>query len=163
MALLEGTLGVNATRAADFVARTRDLLGGLSGREIGLLGLAFKPGTDDVRDSPAVALADALLAAGAAVRVHDPLASVTALDPPLAARLVTAPTPEALADGADAILLATAWPAFATLDWPSLVRRMRRPVVGDGRGILSSIAWPPDVIYFRIGTPLAPPAQKESP
>jgi len=163
MALLEGTLGVNARRATDFVERTRRLLGDLGGCQIGILGLAFKPGTDDVRDSPAVALVEALLAAGASVRVFDPLAPVSALPPALATRLVAAPSATALADGADAILLATAWPEFAALDWPALVRTMRRPVVGDGRGTLASIAWPPDVIYFRIGTPLAPPAEKESP
>jgi UDPglucose 6-dehydrogenase len=152
MALLEGTLAVNRDRAAALVEQARALLGDLAGAEIAVLGLAFKPGTDDVRDSPALALVARLLDAGAAVRVYDPVAAVASLDPAVSGRVRAAPTPEDAAEGADAILLATAWPEFRGWDWPRLTRRMRRRLVGDGRGLLAEIAWPDDVTYFRVGT-----------
>jgi UDPglucose 6-dehydrogenase len=114
-----------------------------------------------VRDSPALALVVRLLEAGARVRVHDPVAGVTGLDPALAARVRLCATPDELVDGADAILLATAWPEFRTWDWPRLLGAMRRRIVGDGRGLLAGIAWPDDVTYFRIGTMAAPRHPKE--
>lgn len=161
MALLGGTLAVNRARAGGLVEQARAHLGEIAGAEIGVLGLAFKPGTDDVRESPALALVARLLDAGARVRVHDPVAGAAALDPAVAARIRSCATPEELVEGVDAILLATAWPEFRAWDWPRLVAGMRRRIVGDGRGLLAEIAWPDDVTYFRIGTMAAPRRPKE--
>lgn len=94
-------------------------LGAVGGRPIAVWGLAFKPGTADVRDSRAVALAGRLVDLGAEVRVHDPAA---APPPGLAGRVRVAPTPEAAAEGADAVVIATAWPAYATAPLPPGVR-----------------------------------------
>jgi UDPglucose 6-dehydrogenase/GDP-mannose 6-dehydrogenase len=149
-ALLDAVLTVNGARAAALVRQADAALGGLRGREIAVLGLAFKPGTDDVRDSPAAALIERLLGAGAAVRAYDPVATRVGDGETLAQVRRCASVEEALG-GADAALLATAWPEFAALDWARLVPTMRRPVVGDGRGLLAAIDWPAAVTYFRVG------------
>jgi UDPglucose 6-dehydrogenase len=162
-ALRGGGPAVTGARAAALLESARALLGDLAGAEIGVCGLAFKPGTDDVRESPALALVAGLLEAGARVRVHDPVADVAALDPAIGGRLRACATADELAEGADALLLATAWPEFLAWDWPRLAARMRRRVVGDGRGLLAEIAWPDDVTYFRIGTMAARRLREEPP
>ena len=124
----------NASSQERFAGRIAGLLGGLEGRTIGLLGLAFKANTDDVRDSPALALADALLAAGATVRAFDPKASARAAA--VLPALEIAATPAQAASDADALVVATEWPEFADLDWPSLGDVMRRRLVVDGKRLL---------------------------
>jgi UDPglucose 6-dehydrogenase/GDP-mannose 6-dehydrogenase len=145
--LLDAVAAVNTARPGRVVARLEAALGGLRGRTVAVLGLAFKPGTDDVRDSPALALIAALAAAGAAVRAHDPMVGAVAeLD-----GAAIAATAAAALDGADAAVVATAWPEFRTLDWAALAGRMRRAVVLDGRGALAGVALPPALTYLRIG------------
>ena len=101
---------------------------------IGLLGLAFKAETDDVRDSPAVAVARELLARGATRRAYDPAAAANA------ARelpdLELADTAEASLEGADGGVIATEWPEFGTLDWAAIRPGMRQPLIVDGRRLL---------------------------
>jgi UDPglucose 6-dehydrogenase len=110
------------------------LPGGLPGARVAVLGLAFKAHTNDVRHSPALALAAELRAAGATVVGHDPVANDAArrADP----QLQTADNPVAAATGADAVLVATEWPAFAALDWDAIRRAMRGDVVYDSRRVL---------------------------
>jgi UDPglucose 6-dehydrogenase len=110
-------------------------LGDLRGRTIGVLGLSFKPDTDDVRESPAVEIARKLLALGARVRGYDPAAtrSVERLLPELD-RCADA---ESVATGADALLLLTDWDEFRDLDLESIRDRMREAVVVDGRNAFS--------------------------
>jgi UDPglucose 6-dehydrogenase len=124
----------NAAQQERFASRIETLLDGLEGRTIGLLGLAFKAGTDDVRESPAVALAARLIAGGATVRAYDPQAGANALLllPELA---VVASPGEALA-GADAAVIATEWPEFRDLNWAALRERLRQPLLIDGRRLL---------------------------
>ena len=116
----------------------RSLTGGLQGARIALLGLAFKAQTDDVRRSPALALARDLRARGARVIGYDPVANGTAClaDP----ELLTAPTAAQAIAGADAIVVATEWPDFATLDWHSLAPTMRGDLVYDTRRSLAGDA-----------------------
>jgi UDPglucose 6-dehydrogenase len=101
---------------------------------VALLGLAFKAGTDDVRDSPALGVARELLLRGARVRAYDPAAAANA------ARelpdLEITDSAEAAFDGADVAVVATEWPAFRTLDWAAARDRLRRPLVVDGRRLL---------------------------
>jgi UDPglucose 6-dehydrogenase len=135
-----------ATAAADangaqqerFAARIAADLGGVAGRRIGLLGLAFKAGTDDIRESPAVALAGRLLADGADVVAYDPDASPNAKS--ALPGLTIATTGEAVADGADAIVIATEWPQFRDLDWAAMARAVRGLIVFDGRRLLDPAA-----------------------
>ena len=107
----------------------------LVGRRIALLGLAFKANTDDVRVSPALALARHLRAAGATVVATDPRAVPRAriADP----ELVTVTTVELAVEASDAVVVVTEWPEYGELDWRDLARRMRGDLVYDTRGIVS--------------------------
>jgi UDPglucose 6-dehydrogenase len=141
---------VNAASGHRLVEKLETVLGGLEGARVGVLGLAFKAGTDDVRESPAVSLVRALSTRQARVRAFDPLASV----PDLPAT-VTA-TPLAAARGADAVVVATAWPEFAELDPMELRAVMTGCVILDTVGLLPVEAW--KAAGFRIygvgrGTP----------
>ena len=127
----------NAVHQRQIVARLEHLLGGpgsLSRRRIGLLGLAFKADTDDVRQSPALALAANLRTAGARVIAHDPRAGARArLADPL---LNVAPTLlEAVMD-TDAVVVATEWPEYGQLDWTAVAAAMRGTLVYDTRAVV---------------------------
>jgi UDPglucose 6-dehydrogenase len=110
----------------------------LKGRTIGLLGLAFKPNTDDLRDAPAVEIARKLMDRGAKVRLHDPIAMerFRVEQPALAAYCCE--TPEEAADSSDALVLVTEWPQYLEMDWAKLASRMRTPLILDGRHVLDS-------------------------
>ena len=108
-------------------------LGGLAGRTVALLGLAFKPGTDDLRDSPALDLAERLVAAGARVAAHDPVAIENAKRDFHLPGVSYFADPLQAARGADVVVIATDWPEYRALDWHRLRKTMRRPFVFDGR------------------------------
>lgn len=148
MQLLEAVMAVNRERPRRVVQLLTKALGGLAGKTVALLGLAFKPGTDDLRDSPALALAAALLAEGATVRAYDPVVRrVTGFAETLP---VCARVEDALRD-ADCALIATAWPQFRTLDWQRLTAGMRRALLLDGRDVLAGVPLPASVTRLRIG------------
>ncbi|MDR7438955.1 MAG: UDP-glucose/GDP-mannose dehydrogenase family protein [Armatimonadota bacterium] len=130
--LLEAVLQVNEAQRRRFVDRVEVLLGGLAGKTVAVLGLSFKAGTDDVRESPALAIAERLLARGASVRAHDPVAAQAARQR-LPALPCFADPYEATRD-TDAVLLLTDWPEYRDLNWHEIRRRVRRPIVVDGRG-----------------------------
>ncbi len=110
----------------------------LKGRTIGLLGLAFKPQTDDLRDAPAIEIARRLMERGAKVRVHDPIAMERfRVEQPALAALCCA-GPDEVADGADALVLVTEWPQYLDLDWAKLAGTMRTPLLIDGRHVLDA-------------------------
>ena len=134
MGLARAVDQVNAQQPVGVADRLSAALGGLEGRRIALLGLAFKPDTDDIRDSPALTLAEALRERGAVVVGCDPQAGdrVRALMPWIeqAASAIEA------VRGADAAVLATEWPAYVTLDLAALRGAMRGDVLFDGRNAL---------------------------
>jgi UDPglucose 6-dehydrogenase len=132
--LLDAVLAVNARQIERLCARVAYLLDGLAGKRIGVLGLAFKAQTDDVRESPALALVEALLAGGAQVSVHDPVAMENA-HARLGERVAYAAADDhhAVAIGADALVLATDWNAYRDLDLARLRATMRRRIVVDAR------------------------------
>jgi len=116
------------------VQKLRHLLGGsLQDKVIGLLGLSFKPNTDDMREAPAVEIAHLLEHEGAQVRAYDPVAMGNAR------RLLPGVTlfedPYELADGCEAIVVVTEWNEFKHLDMGRIRQMMRRPIVIDGRNI----------------------------
>ena len=137
--LIDSIAVSNHTHQAAIAARLGDLLAagprreGLRGARIGLLGLAFKANTDDVRQSPALAIAAELRAAGATVIATDPRAAQQAqrADP----ALEVAATPVAAAAGADALLIATEWPEYRSLDWTAIAAAMGGDLVYDTRGV----------------------------
>jgi UDPglucose 6-dehydrogenase len=132
-ALFSAVLETNETRRGEFVERVRHTLGGLAGRSVAVFGLAFKGGTSDVRESPALDIAERLLAGGAQVRAFDPVAEGEAVR--LLPALAVCPDPYEAAEGAEALVVLTDWPEFTRLDWERLRRCVRRPVVLDGRGL----------------------------
>jgi UDPglucose 6-dehydrogenase len=124
----------NVAQQDRFIERIVRLLGGTSGRRVALLGLAFKAGTDDVRDSPALRVASVLLVRGVEVVAHDPQAGANAQRALPDLRIVDGA--EAAIDGADAAVIATEWPEYRALDWESLKSRMSTALVVDGRRLL---------------------------
>lgn len=128
--LLRATIDTNERQAHRVVDKVRAAAGPLRGARIGLLGLTFKAGTDDLRDSPALAVADLLAAEGAVLTGYDPCVDhdagpVRVTDSPLSA-----------ARNAAALVVLTEWPEFAELDWPALAAGMSRPVIVDTRNLL---------------------------
>lgn len=107
----------------------------LKGRTVGLLGLAFKPDTDDLREAPALDIARNLVARGCKVRVHDPVAMerFRTEHEQSAAQVVCCETADEVADDADAIILVTEWQEYRALDWEKLGQRMRSKIILDGR------------------------------
>jgi UDPglucose 6-dehydrogenase len=122
--------------------------GGLRGRKVAMWGISFKAGTDDVRESPAVRIANLLIEDGAEVVAYDPEASV----PGIAA----ADSPAAAADGADVVLVATEWPEFSTVDLVDVARRMRGHRIVDARNLLDPKAVrAAGLDYWGLGRPRA--------
>lgn len=133
-ALLKATADINLNQRRIAVRKLQTELGVLKGRRIALLGLAFKPGTDDLRDAPAVDIARRLVAAGSLVSAYDPV--VKELPSDLSEVRVASDAYDA-ADWADAVVLTTEWAEFDALDIPSLERAMRGDLVLDGRCALT--------------------------
>jgi UDPglucose 6-dehydrogenase len=133
--LLTAVVEVNELQKRRTISKLQKHLGALPGKQIALLGVAFKPDTDDIREATSLVLAGRLAGEGASVRAYDPVAGRKA-EGMLAGARVTGSALEAI-DGADAVVLVTEWPEFRELDWTGEVkRRMRVPLVVDGRNFL---------------------------
>ncbi len=111
----------------------RAMGGDVRGRTVALLGLTFKPNTDDMRDAPSLALVQALEDAGASVRAHDPQGHEQAR--PLLPNVQLIDDPYQAADGADALVIATEWDAFRALDLRRVAELLKQPVLVDLRNI----------------------------
>jgi len=129
--LLAAVIEVNELQKRRVLAKLERHLGSVRGKTIALLGLAFKPNTDDMREAPSLVLAGRLLSEGATVRAWDPVARPDDLRGVNQVGSVS----EALAD-ADAAVLVTEWPELAELDWAGLATTMRSAVIVDGRNML---------------------------
>ena len=131
--LLEASLEVNTAQRQMVIQKLQEKLYILKGRTIGLLGLAFKPDTDDLRDAPSLHIAERLLAMGARVKAYDPIANQACREqrPELKIRLCD--TPMELANEADALVLVTEWRQFHDLDLAKMARVMNSAVLIDGR------------------------------
>jgi len=132
--LLKTAERVNSERIGNFVEKIRRAIWVIKDKRVGILGLAFKANTDDVRFSPAVELARRLHLEGAQIRAYDPQATEKARTILPDLNYVTDPLD--VADGADIIVIATEWPEFRALDWTQIHSRMSRPLVLDGRNLL---------------------------
>jgi UDPglucose 6-dehydrogenase len=131
--LLHAVMDINNDRRPMVVARLSEQLGELRGKEIGLLGLSFKPNTDDLRDAPSIDIATLLLAQGARVRAYDPVAMDLAKT--ILPGVEMLPDPYVLAQDCDALVVVTEWNEFKQLDLARVHKLMRRPVILDGRNI----------------------------
>jgi UDPglucose 6-dehydrogenase len=130
--LLNAVIEVNELQKRRVVGKLERRLGPLRDKRIALLGLAFKPGTDDMREAPSLVLAGRLLAEGAEVRAWDPIADGGVH---LHGAVIAGSALEAL-DGADAAVVVTEWPELRELDWAEAGARMRNRLVVDGRNLL---------------------------
>jgi len=135
--LLAAVDEINHGQRVRFVERIETLLGGsLKDARIALLGVTFKPDTDDLRDAPSLEIAARLLERGASVVAYDPMSGALARASQLVPGLTTASSALEALDGADAAGLVTEWSEFLTMDWAAAGRRMRRPILVDGRNAL---------------------------
>lgn len=132
--IIENAVKVNETRRKKMLKKIRKSIGGLKGKTLALLGLTFKPGTDDLRESPAIPIIKGLLNSGAQVKAHDPLAQSAAKT--LWGETITCCNdPMVAAAGADAIIIITDWDCYLGLDFVLLKKIMRQPVIIDLRNM----------------------------
>ena len=136
MPIVQAARDVNLALRERVVATLLRELKILKGRTIGLLGLAFKPDTDDLRDSPALDIARKLIERGARVRVHDPVAMPRCRQENPDLSVCYCATAEQVAQGSDALVLTTEWPEYRDLAWRQMARTLRSPLVLDGRHLL---------------------------
>jgi UDPglucose 6-dehydrogenase len=158
MGILEAVVAANERQKHRIVEKVVEHFGeDLRGRTFALWGLAFKPGTDDMREAPSAVIAAELVARGADVRATDPIAIETARPVLPSAVTFHADAYEA-AEGADAVVLVTEWPAYRTPDFEQLARRLRTPVVFDGRNLYDPQGMAQrGFIHYAIGRPSVPP------
>jgi UDPglucose 6-dehydrogenase len=135
--LLQAVMEINADRRRLLVEKLRELLGDLDGKVIGLLGLTFKPNTDDMREAPSLEVAQRLLNSGSQVRAYDPVGMPRAAA--LMPELVMVEDAYQLAKGCDALVVCTEWNEFIHLDLLNIRRVMRQPIIVDGRNIYDPV------------------------
>jgi UDPglucose 6-dehydrogenase len=155
--LLDEVIRINDEMRQRFLRKVRHALWTLKGKRLAVLGLAFKGGTDDVRESPALALVESLLKEGSQVVAYDPAASERARET-LGKRVTFTANAYDAVKGADALLVLTDWEEFASLDMERVRELLRYPIVIDGRNMYS-----PERMaalgfhYYSVGRPLAAP------
>lgn len=132
--LLRAVQGINQEAQRRFVTRAGEILGGLDGRTICIWGLAFKEDTDDLRESPSVAVAEMLLERGATVHAHDPIAVANAAKRLPGVKLFN--DQYEAARGADAVMLCTPWRVYLDTDFPRVAGEMEGDLFLDGRNFL---------------------------
>jgi len=138
--LLDETVRVNEEQRARFLRKVRQALWTLRGKKLAVLGLAFKNGTDDIRESPAIAIVKALLKEGCAITAWDPAAMARAAEEFPSGIVKFAAGPWEALEGADACLVLTEWEDFAALDLARMKELLRYPIVVDGRNIFNPAA-----------------------
>jgi UDPglucose 6-dehydrogenase len=159
--LLTSVIEVNELQKRRVLKKLEKHLGSLVGKRIALLGLAFKPHTDDMREASSLVLASRLQGEGARVSAYDPVAEGRARE--LLTNVEFADSAEAALEGADAGILVTEWPEFAELDWASLAARMATPLIVDGRNFLDPRALrEAGFAYEGIGRPSNESATRQS-
>jgi UDPglucose 6-dehydrogenase len=148
--LLREVVDINEDQTRNFLRRLETRLGGFEGKTIGLLGLAFKPNTDDIRDAKSLIIIEEILSKGGTVQAHDPVAAdaVAALYP----QVKMACGVYEVGDGADALVLVTEWNEFRQLDLARLGQNMRSRILFDGRRVYNrAIVERAGFEYFTVG------------
>jgi UDPglucose 6-dehydrogenase len=161
--LLDEVMLINEEQRHRFLRKIRSALWTLRGKRLAVLGLAFKGGTDDVRESPAMLLTQTLLQEGCRICAYDPAAKARAQEV-LNSQIEFADSPYKAARGADALLILTEWDEFAALDWERLREQLNDPIVIDGRNLYDPEAMAAlGFIYYSVGRPaVAPDAPLQS-
>lgn len=135
--LLEASISVNDRQRHIPISKLQEALKIIKGRTIGLMGLAFKPNTDDLRDAPSITIAHQLLKMGALVKAYDPVANDNCFHEHPELEIVYCHDLVELATGCDALILVTEWDEFRDADWSEIAHVMKKPIMIDGRNILS--------------------------
>jgi UDPglucose 6-dehydrogenase len=133
--LVEAVVEVNERQKGLMVQKAKAALGNLKGKRVAVLGLTFKPNTDDIREAPALDIMAGLLKAGAAITAYDPMGMPHVGRLPIGRRISFADDAYSALKGADCALLVTEWNEFRTLDLRRMKQLMRRPVLLDLRNI----------------------------
>jgi UDPglucose 6-dehydrogenase len=136
MRIVQSAREVNYEQRARVVEKLLRQFKILKGKTIGILGLAFKPNTDDLRDAPAIDIGMRLMQRGASVRAHDPVALNRARAELSTSGIEFCDSLEMLTDGADALVLATEWPEYQSISWEALAPTMSSPMILDTRNFL---------------------------
>jgi UDPglucose 6-dehydrogenase len=136
--LLKAAVSVNQNQRTLVIQKLQSSLKILKGKTIGLLGLTFKPDTDDLRDAPALDIISILSELGAKVKAYDPIISPQAATHTHLPNVNLVDSPELLAEDSDAIVLMTEWLEFQQLDYQELAKLMRSPLMIDCRNFLSA-------------------------
>lgn len=145
--LMKAAVATNQRQRLILVEKLQQCLKILKGKTVGLLGLTFKPDTDDMRDAPALTLIEQLNRLGAKVKAYDPIVSQSGLRDGLSNVLVET-DPMRLADGCDALVLVTDWKQFRNLDYGKMAQLMSNPVIVDGRNFLDREALKEAGFYY---------------
>jgi UDPglucose 6-dehydrogenase len=135
LTLLQEVERINELQQANFLRKVRSALWTLRGKKLAVLGLAFKGGTDDIRESPAINLVRSFLAEGCTIVAHDPAAMEHARKVLPSEDLTMTDDPYEAMNGADALIILTDWPQFVQLDRDEMKRRLAHPIVLDGRNL----------------------------
>jgi len=135
--LLEEVVRINDEQQDRFLRKVRSALWTIRGKRLGVLGLAFKGGTDDIRESPAISIVEWLINEGAYVQAYDPAATERAKEVLPARNMLFVNSAYEAAEGADALLVLTEWNEFKYLDYAHIRQLLRYPIIVDGRNLLS--------------------------
>ncbi len=136
--LLNAVMEINRDQHRHVVRKLAAIIGDLRGATIGILGLAFKPNTDDMREAPSVDIIRSLVKQGAQVRAYDPIAKNTARQALAGTPVIYCRDAYHVAEGCDALVLVTEWSEFQSLDMHQIRDRMRQPVLIDGRNMFAA-------------------------
>jgi UDPglucose 6-dehydrogenase len=135
--LLASVHDVNQHQRGRFIEKLDKHFGeaGMSGKKVAVWGIAFKPGTDDIREAPSLTIMDAILERGATLTAHDPVAHETCQDHGMKDRIAYSDDMYTMLDGVDALVICTDWPEFKQPDFEQMRKRMGSPIVFDGRNL----------------------------
>ena len=145
--ILEAVIQVNEEQKRRMIRKITEKVGDLKGKAVGILGLSFKPNTDDMRDAPAITIAESLRSAGASVRAYDPVAMEVAA--PLMPEVQMFPDPYSMAESCDALMVVTEWNEFKQLDLERLRGLMRQAVIFDGRNVCDPLVMKRGGFHYR--------------
>lgn len=161
--LLDEVMHINDDQRQRFIRKVRTALWTLRGKHLGVLGLAFKDGTDDIRESPAIAIVNALIAEGCKVTAYDPAGMKRAAEVLQGTSIEFAETSYDAMKKVDALLVLTEWSEFKTLDLGKMKQLLRYPIVIDGRNLYSPVEMQKHgFIYLSMGRPDVVPKEQAS-
>jgi UDPglucose 6-dehydrogenase len=135
LSLLEKVDAINNTQPLYMIEKVKKKLREIKGKKIAVLGLSFKPQTDDIRESPAIKIIEELSKQSANIVVHDPVAK---LPKTLSQKITQSTSIHSLLENADALIICTDWPEYETIDWLLVKQKMRTPYIFDGRNMLNA-------------------------